>query len=105
MPACFYAFFFLSFKQPLFLLYEEILDDCGRAAIQTQGSMNNPFGSTFVYVDIRILLSRYGVIRSHSKSVFPVYIRCDIVLFYWLLGDEKWIYCNCYSLPIMRDVM
>uniref|UniRef100_A0A804PDF0 Uncharacterized protein n=1 Tax=Zea mays TaxID=4577 RepID=A0A804PDF0_MAIZE len=28
---------------------KEILGDCGRAAIQTQGSMNNPFGSTFVY--------------------------------------------------------
>ncbi|XP_020243197.1 UPF0183 protein At3g51130-like isoform X1 [Asparagus officinalis] len=27
----------------------EILGDGGRAAIQTQGSMNNPFGSTFVY--------------------------------------------------------
>ncbi|MQL98696.1 hypothetical protein Taro_031416 [Colocasia esculenta] len=28
---------------------KEILGDGGRAAIQTQGSMNNPFGSTFVY--------------------------------------------------------
>uniref|UniRef100_A0A6N2LKU8 Uncharacterized protein n=1 Tax=Salix viminalis TaxID=40686 RepID=A0A6N2LKU8_SALVM len=28
---------------------QEILGDCGRAAIQTQGSTNNPFGSTFVY--------------------------------------------------------
>ncbi|XP_042519440.1 PHAF1 protein At3g51130-like isoform X2 [Macadamia integrifolia] len=28
---------------------KEILGDCGRAAIQTQGSINNPFGSTFVY--------------------------------------------------------
>ncbi|KAG2608499.1 UPF0183 protein At3g51130-like [Panicum virgatum] len=28
---------------------KEILGDCGRAAIQTQGLMNNPFGSTFVY--------------------------------------------------------
>ncbi|KAJ8451954.1 hypothetical protein Cgig2_007437 [Carnegiea gigantea] len=28
---------------------KEILGDCGRAAIQTQGSANNPFGSTFVY--------------------------------------------------------
>ncbi|KAF9678233.1 hypothetical protein SADUNF_Sadunf07G0013600 [Salix dunnii] len=28
---------------------KEILGDCGRAAIQTQGSTNNPFGSTFVY--------------------------------------------------------
>nr|CAB3468998.1 unnamed protein product [Digitaria exilis] len=28
---------------------KEVLGDCGRAAIQTQGSMNNPFGSTFVY--------------------------------------------------------
>ncbi|KAF9591669.1 hypothetical protein IFM89_005541, partial [Coptis chinensis] len=27
----------------------EILGDCGRAAIQTQGSTSNPFGSTFVY--------------------------------------------------------
>lgn len=27
----------------------EILGDCGRAAIQTQGSSSNPFGSTFVY--------------------------------------------------------
>jgi hypothetical protein len=39
---------FYSFNY-LFLLYKEILGDCGRAAIQTQGSMNNPFGSTFVY--------------------------------------------------------
>ncbi|KAM7250021.1 hypothetical protein ACFE04_021904 [Oxalis oulophora] len=28
---------------------KEILGDCGRAAIQTQGSSSNPFGSTFVY--------------------------------------------------------
>ncbi|KAG0452755.1 hypothetical protein HPP92_025419 [Vanilla planifolia] len=28
---------------------KEILGDGGQAAIQTQGSMNNPFGSTFVY--------------------------------------------------------
>ncbi|CAJ2646521.1 UPF0183 plant-like protein [Trifolium pratense] len=28
---------------------KEILGDCGRAAIQTQGSASNPFGSTFVY--------------------------------------------------------
>ncbi|CAO2828053.1 unnamed protein product [Amaranthus hypochondriacus] len=28
---------------------KEILGDCGRAAIQTQGSSNNPFGSSFVY--------------------------------------------------------
>ncbi|KAF6160542.1 hypothetical protein GIB67_019482 [Kingdonia uniflora] len=28
---------------------KEILGDCGPAAIQTQGSTNNPFGSTFVY--------------------------------------------------------
>ncbi|KAI3502851.1 hypothetical protein L1887_31207 [Cichorium endivia] len=28
---------------------KEILGDCGRAAIQTQGSTSNPFGSTFVY--------------------------------------------------------
>ncbi|XP_043707922.1 PHAF1 protein At3g51130-like isoform X2 [Telopea speciosissima] len=28
---------------------KEFLGDCGRAAIQTQGSTNNPFGSTFVY--------------------------------------------------------
>ncbi|CAM8902328.1 unnamed protein product [Rhodiola kirilowii] len=28
---------------------KEILGECGRAAIQTQGSTNNPFGSTFVY--------------------------------------------------------
>ncbi|XP_020582683.1 UPF0183 protein At3g51130 isoform X1 [Phalaenopsis equestris] len=28
---------------------KEILGDGGRAAIQTQGSMNNPFGPTFVY--------------------------------------------------------
>ncbi|KAK9230957.1 hypothetical protein WN943_021188 [Citrus x changshan-huyou] len=30
-------------------LLQEILGDCGRAAIQTQGSTSNPFGSTFVY--------------------------------------------------------
>ncbi|XP_076960128.1 PHAF1 protein At3g51130-like isoform X2 [Bidens hawaiensis] len=30
-------------------LVKEILGDCGRAAIQTQGSTSNPFGSTFVY--------------------------------------------------------
>ncbi|XP_021274630.1 UPF0183 protein At3g51130 isoform X5 [Herrania umbratica] len=28
---------------------QEILGDCGRAAIQTQGSTSNPFGSTLVY--------------------------------------------------------
>ncbi|KAH1266916.1 UPF0183 protein [Glycine max] len=28
---------------------KEILGDCGRAAIQTQGSASNPFGSTLVY--------------------------------------------------------
>lgn len=28
---------------------QEILGDCGRAAIQTHGSTSNPFGSTFVY--------------------------------------------------------
>ncbi|XAR73804.1 hypothetical protein NMG60_11007895 [Bertholletia excelsa] len=28
---------------------KEILGDCGRAAIQTQGSASNPFGPTFVY--------------------------------------------------------
>ncbi|KAI4386797.1 hypothetical protein MLD38_004699 [Melastoma candidum] len=28
---------------------KEILGDSGRAAIQTQGSSSNPFGSTFVY--------------------------------------------------------
>ncbi|KAF3646667.1 UPF0183 protein [Capsicum baccatum] len=28
---------------------KEILGDCGQAAIQTQGSTSNPFGSTFVY--------------------------------------------------------
>ncbi|KAJ4714261.1 UPF0183 protein [Melia azedarach] len=28
---------------------KEILGECGRAAIQTQGSTSNPFGSTFVY--------------------------------------------------------
>lgn len=28
---------------------QDILGDGGRAAIQTQGSKNNPFGSTFVY--------------------------------------------------------
>ncbi|XVF17985.1 hypothetical protein REPUB_Repub10bG0172600 [Reevesia pubescens] len=28
---------------------KEILGDCGRAAIQTQGSTSNPFGSTLVY--------------------------------------------------------
>ncbi|KAK3011607.1 hypothetical protein RJ639_011675 [Escallonia herrerae] len=28
---------------------KELLGDCGQAAIQTQGSASNPFGSTFVY--------------------------------------------------------
>jgi hypothetical protein len=28
---------------------QEILGDGGRAAIQTQGSVSNPFGPTFVY--------------------------------------------------------
>lgn len=32
-----------------FFIFQEILGDGGRAAIQTQGSMNNPFGPTFVY--------------------------------------------------------
>lgn len=31
------------------MILQEILGDCGRAAIQTQGSTSNPFGSTFVY--------------------------------------------------------
>lgn len=32
-----------------FNILQEILGDCGRAAIQTQGSTSNPFRSTFVY--------------------------------------------------------
>lgn len=31
------------------VILQEILGDCGRAAIQTQGSSINPFGSTLVY--------------------------------------------------------
>ncbi|RVX16417.1 UPF0183 protein [Vitis vinifera] len=53
---------------------KEILGDCGRAAIQTQGSTNNPFGSTFVY--------------GYQNVAFEV-------------GNEEWIYCNCNSLPVV----
>lgn len=31
------------------MLLQGILGDGGRAAIQTQGSVSNPFGPTFVY--------------------------------------------------------
>ncbi|XP_062219872.1 PHAF1 protein At3g51130-like [Phragmites australis] len=45
---------------------KEILGDCGRAAIQTQGSMNNPFGSTFVYgyQDIAFEVMKNGYIAT-----------------------------------------
>ncbi|EXC35396.1 hypothetical protein L484_026721 [Morus notabilis] len=44
-------YFYNYFTRGLDILFDgqEILGDCGRAAIQTQGSTSNPFGSTFVY--------------------------------------------------------
>ncbi|CAL5324308.1 unnamed protein product [Camellia sinensis] len=56
---------------------KEILGDCGRAAIQTQGSKSNPFGSTFVY--------------GYQNVAFEV-------------SYEEWLYCNCNSLPVMRKL-
>ncbi|KAG5061002.1 hypothetical protein JHK87_002031 [Glycine soja] len=44
-------YFYNYFTRGLDILFDgqEILGDCGRAAIQTQGSASNPFGSTLVY--------------------------------------------------------
>ncbi|KAE9446010.1 hypothetical protein C3L33_22048, partial [Rhododendron williamsianum] len=44
-------YFYNYFSRGLDILFDgqEILGDCGRAAIQTKGSASNPFGSTFVY--------------------------------------------------------
>ena len=61
-----YALFIYLLKcGPLSLVLQDILGDGGRAAIQTQGSVSNPFGSTFVYgyrniaLEVRHLLSVY----------------------------------------------
>ncbi|KAL0847706.1 hypothetical protein Bca101_020952 [Brassica carinata] len=44
-------YFYNYFTRGLDILFdgEEILGECGPAAIQTQGSTSNPFGSTYVY--------------------------------------------------------
>ncbi|KAG4923889.1 hypothetical protein JHK87_049429 [Glycine soja] len=44
-------YFYSYFTCGLDILFDgqEILGDCGRVAIQTQGSASNPFGSTLVY--------------------------------------------------------
>ena len=69
-----------------------------------------------LYMDIRILLLRWLLINLIQKSLLLpcaynytaiYYIYSDVTLCFclWLTGNEKWIYCNGYSLPIMRCVM
>ncbi|CAL5371317.1 unnamed protein product [Camellia sinensis] len=57
---------------------KEILGDSGRAAIQTQGSTSNPFGSTFVY--------------GYQNVAFEV-------------SYEERVYCNCDSLPVVTKFL
>jgi Uncharacterised protein family (UPF0183) len=87
-----------------FLIFQEILGDGGRAAIQTQGSMNNPFGPTFVYGYQNVAFEVKLVFILWSFS-FAFAIGNNACACLHLSGDEKWIYCYCNSLPIMRCLM
>ncbi|WVZ78519.1 hypothetical protein U9M48_026217, partial [Paspalum notatum var. saurae] len=58
---------------------KEILGDCGRAAIQTQGSMNNPFGSTFVYGYQNIAFE--VAVNQLSTNIISLFIS-DMTFFY-----------------------
>ncbi|KAL6523739.1 hypothetical protein OROGR_017342 [Orobanche gracilis] len=53
----------------------EILGDCGRAAIQIQGSTSNPFGSTFMY--------------GYPNAAFEVN------------RHEEWLHCNSNTFPVV----
>lgn len=73
--------------QKFITLLQEILGDCGRAAIQTQGSTSNPFGSTFVY--------------GYQNIAFEVDIFLGLIAlprnpFLWDIADE-YIFCCCRS--------
>ncbi|KAG8383410.1 hypothetical protein BUALT_Bualt04G0009800 [Buddleja alternifolia] len=67
---------------------KEILGDCGRAAIQTQGSTSNPFGSTFVY--------------GYPNVAFEVNPFYSTLLCFPC--NEEWLYCNGNPFPILMSV-
>jgi hypothetical protein len=84
----------------LILLYQEILGDCGRAAIQTQGSMNNPFGSTLVYgyqnIAFEVVISYLAPQTSFSCTnciASLLLLRCNIAI---LVSTDQQVMKNGY---------
>lgn len=74
---------------------KEILGDGGRAAIQTQGSMNNPFGPTFVYGYQNIAFE----VRNDNKIQFSVieywsFIMGPVVVIYSLADLDAVLLAN-----------
>ncbi|CAN7012873.1 unnamed protein product [Brassica rapa subsp. trilocularis] len=66
---------------------KEILGECGPAAIQTQGSTSNPFGSTYVLgIGILFVINIKGNILSGVNN---------------FAGDEEWSYSHYYFVPVM----
>ncbi|CAF2019117.1 unnamed protein product [Brassica napus] len=63
---------------------KEILGECGPAAIQTQGSTSNPFGSTYVY--------------GYQNVAFEETFSSGVNNF---AGDEERSYSHYYFVPVM----
>lgn len=87
-------------------LLQEILGDCGRAAIQTQGSTSNPFGSTFVYgyqniaFEVDIFL---GLIALPPNPFFGEPLLMNIC--FVVAGHEEWLYFDCNYVSIMMVIV
>ncbi|KAG4935463.1 hypothetical protein JHK85_050382 [Glycine max] len=64
-------YFYNYFTCGLDILFDgqEILGDCGRVAIQTQGSASNPFGSTLVYGYQNIAFEQLPLTRPNSPKL------------------------------------
>lgn len=82
-------FFPLNYTSKIFnfLIFQEILGDGGRAAIQTQGSMNNPFGSTFVY--------GYQNVAFEVKILIFVFCLWCLIFLHFAIGNNAVLFGNC----------
>ena len=80
------------------IVLQGILGDGGRAAIQTQGSVSNPFGPTFVYgyrnIALEVELISCFIISQENSLAYLLNQRLSISA-----GDEEWTHCNCDVVP------
>lgn len=84
---------------------QDILGDCGRAAIQTQGSTSNPFGSTFVYGYQNVAFEVRSCTSPCTWSPVQLSMVLELIrkLHTLRAGNEEWLYCNSNPLPVMNE--